>query len=312
MNRIAAFFTIVVAFVLVGCTTVQDRIDSKRNGVFFIINELADSGGGVGTGFLIGENEILTNAHVVANAKTLQIKMENSTTYEAELVLKDDVIDMALIRLKDWDKFAAENEYTVLRLADSSSIRIMDEVYAIGNPWGLTFSVSKGIVSHPIRRNDATPKFLIQTDAHVFQGNSGGPLLDSNGDVIGINSLMLSREGGSYGFALHSDIAKKVLNDWKNGHDAKWPQLGVSIRDDKVIMEVTKDSPADKAGVKKDDIILGLETHIGNFRPANSSEIIFDIALTAYPEPVKLILKRDESVITVVVEPNYRKSEETK
>lgn len=315
MNRLSLLAAIVVAFVLTGCGSVQDTINSKRNSIFAIMAEKTDEatkekGSGLGTGFLIGDNQILTNAHVVDGSTKIVVKTENSEVYDAEVVHSDTKIDVAVIKIKDWEKFIAENNITPLSFAASSDINPLDKVYALGNPWGLLFSVSEGVVSHPIRKMDAIAKFLIQTDAHVFQGNSGGPLLNESGEVIGMNSLMLSREGGSYGFALHADIIKKVLADWERDGTTKWATLGVSLSDTNTIMEVMPDSPALKAGLQKDDKIIAIQTSAGKFESNNSMETIYIIALTTSPETVKLTVKRGDKIEVIEVSPNYKPSSE--
>lgn len=314
MKIIAA---ILVAFVLTACATVQDTINEKRNAVFLIMAEKVnpetnEQGGGFGTGFFIGENEILTNAHVVSGASKLQVKLESGQPFDAEVVHIDEQIDLALIKIKDWEKFSKENDIVILTLANSSDIKPMDEVYALGNPWGLTYSVSKGIVSHPMRKHDAIPKFLIQTDADVYQGNSGGPLLNTKGEVLGVNSLMYSREGGSYGFAIHSDIIKKVLNDWKENGQVKWATLGVTLSDDNIIEEVVKDSPAEKSGLQKNDKILGVQTDQGKYRSESSLETIFILAKSSTSGSVYLTVERDEENLTMKIDPVYKSSTEFK
>lgn len=308
---------VLLAFVLTACATVQETINEKRNAIFLIVAEKVNpetnqQGGGIGTGFLIGENQILTNAHVVTGATKIELKLETGGLFDAEVVKIDEQIDLALIKIKDWEKFSKENTFSYLTLGSSSDIKVMDEVYALGNPWALTFSVSKGIISHPMRKNDAIPKFLIQTDAHVYEGNSGGPLLNVKGEVIGINSLMLARDGGSYGFALHSDIIKKVLNDWETSGEAKWATLGVTISDDNVIQEVSKDSAAEHAGLKKDDKILGLETNQGKFESESSLETIFIIAKTSPSDTIRVIVNRDGQMVSFVVNPTYKSSTDFK
>lgn len=317
MNKLAVLATILVALVVTGCTNVQDTINSKRNGIFLIMNETSDpasdtKSGGIGTGFLIGENEILTNAHVVADTKKLTLKTEDSEIFEAEIVKIDPVIDLALVKIKDWVKFKKENSYTVLTLADSYDIKPLDEVYALGNPWGLMFSVSKGVVSHVARRDDAVPKFLIQTDAHVYQGNSGGPLLNAKGEVVGINSLMMAKEGGSYGFALHSDIIKKVLEDWKEIGEVKWPVIGVTLSDASVIENVIEGSPAEKAGLKKGDKIVNLKTPDGNFKIEHSVQIPFLIATCSPSDIVTFTVDRDGKTEYLDVVPMSKTSSEMK
>lgn len=307
---------VLLAFVLTACATVQETINEKRNAIFLVIAEKVDpatnaQGGGIGTGFFIDENKILTNAHVVVGATKVQVKMESGAVYDAEVLKLDEQIDLALVKIKEWEKFKSENTFSLLALGNSSNVKIMDEVYAIGNPWGLTFSVSKGIISHPMRKHDAIPKFLIQTDAHVYEGNSGGPLLNVNGEVIGINSLMMAREGGSYGFALHSDIIKKVLADWEEIGEAKWATLGISLSDDNVIQEVVKDSAAEKAELKVKDKIVGIETNQGKFKSEGSLETIFIISRVS-EETIYLIVDRDGSTMRIEVKPTFKSSTEFK
>ncbi len=318
MGRLTVIATIFVAFFLTGCVgpDVQETINSKRNAVVLIINDIKDpvtkeQSGGIGTGFLIGDNQILTNAHVVANGKDLKVKLENGGIYDAEIVKIDTVIDLALIRLKEWEKFSTENKFEVLTFANSRDIQVLDEVYAIGNPWGLMFSVTKGVISHTIRRIDAVPKFLIQTDTDIYQGNSGGPLLNVRGEVIGVNSLMMAREGGSYGFAIHSDIVKKVLADWENG-EAQWPVIGVSLSDTNVIESVVSNSPAEKAGLKNGDKIIGLKTSTGKFDVHSSIDITFLIAVSSASEPIVVTVMRENVIVSVEVIPQMKTSNELK
>lgn len=318
MNKLTMIATVFVAFLLTGCISpdVQEVINSKRDGVFLIINDTTDpatkkQSGGIGTGFLIGDNEILTNAHVVQNGTKLTVKTETSGIYEAEIVKIDSVIDLALIRLKDWEKFSQENKFTVLTLANSRDIKPLDEVYALGNPWGLTFSVTKGVISHAVRRIDTVPKFLIQTDTDIYQGNSGGPLLNVKGEVIGVNSLMLAREGGSYGFAIHSDIVKKVLADWQNG-EPQWPVIGVSINDVNVIESLISGSPAEKAGLKQGDKIIALKTSLGKFDVFNSVDITFLIAVSSVSEPIVVTVMRGSEIVNTEIVPLLKTSSDLK
>lgn len=311
MKTIGLFASILFAFVLVGCTSVQDTITQKETGVFLIMNEMTDPAtntpdGAIGTGFFIAENQILTNAHVVGKLKDtdinqkLFVKLENSGRYEVEVVHIDTGIDLALLKFKDWDKFKKENPITILTFANPDDIKVMDEVYAIGNPWGLTFSISKGIVSNPLRRMDVVPKFMIQTDAHVFQGNSGGPLLNDKGEVIGVNSIMVSKEGGSYGLAIHSAIIQKVLAAWAKNEDAKWATIGVKISDPNVIEEVVPNTPAEKAGLKKGDKFVGFK---------NSLDTTFFFSLLT-EGTVKMDIERDGEIINIELAPVYKTTKE--
>ena len=314
MNKIAVFASICLAFVLVGCASVQDTIAQKEKGVFLIVNEIQNpvdqaKGTAIGTGFFIGENEILTNAHVVANTKGLHVKLENSKPYDAEVVFVDPGIDLALIKIKDWNSFKKENSITILTFADANDIKVMDEVFALGNPWGLTFSISKGIISNPLRRLDVVPKFMVQTDAHVYNGNSGGPLLNDEGEVLGVNSLMMAQEGGSYGFALRSDIIKKVLADWKSKGEVKWATVGVRLNDNTEIAEVISGTPAALAGLKSGDFIKGMVTPDKTYSFDDAMSVTLYFALLE-EKTVELIIERDGKEIKIDVTPLYKTSKE--
>lgn len=319
MKIIGVLASIFLAFVVAGCQDIQQTIEQKENGVFLIINQNTDPAtndqkGAIGTGFFVGPDQIITNAHVVQKIiengeQKLYAKLENSDKYEVEVTNIDTGIDLALLKIKDWDKFKKENRITILTFANSRDIQTMDEVFAIGNPWGLTFSVSKGIVSNPMRRVDVVPKFMVQTDAHVYNGNSGGPLLNDAGQVVGINSLMQASDGGSYGFALHADIIKKVLAAWKNKQDVKWAMIGVKLMDPNVIDEVVADTPASKAGLQKGDKIVGMITSKGKRIFDNTTDITFSFALLT-DEKIQLIVKRGDKKMNINISPLYKTSKE--
>ena len=181
-----------------------------------------------GSGFLISaDGKILTNSHVVANDKQLEVTLSDQTRYPAKLLNRDEANDLALIQITPRKKLAW------LRLGDSDMLQVGQKVLAIGNPFGLNGSLTTGVVSslgRTIRgENDRQLEGLIQTDAAINFGNSGGPLLNSMGDVIAINTAILGPSGGNIGigFAMPINRAKTMIEDFQAGR--KRPRLGVSV-----------------------------------------------------------------------------------
>ena len=166
---------------------------------------------GTGSGVIISQDgHIVTNNHVIANASQLQVTLNNNRTYDAELVGSDPNSDIALIKIETDDKLP------YLAFGDSDNTKIGEWVLAVGNPFNLTSTVTAGIVSAKARSLDTrSNQSFIQTDAAVNPGNSGGALVNTNGDLIGINTAISSRTGSyvGYSFAVPSNIAKKVIDD---------------------------------------------------------------------------------------------------
>lgn len=166
---------------------------------------------GTGSGVIISQNGyIVTNNHVIARASQLQVTLNNNKTYEAELIGADPNSDIALIKIETDEKLP------YLAFGDSDNAKIGEWVLAVGNPFNLTSTVTAGIVSAKARSLDTgTNQSFIQTDAAVNPGNSGGALVNTNGDLIGINTAISSQTGSyvGYSFAVPSNIAKKVVED---------------------------------------------------------------------------------------------------
>src|SRR6056297_443664 len=166
---------------------------------------------GTGSGVIISQDGyIVTNNHVIARASQLQVTLNNNKTYEAELIGADPNSDIALIKIK------ADEKLPYLAFGDSDNAKIGEWVLAVGNPFNLTSTVTAGIVSAKARSLDTrTNQSFIQTDAAVNPGNSGGALVNTNGDLIGINTAISSQTGSyvGYSFAVPSNIAKKVVDD---------------------------------------------------------------------------------------------------
>ena len=181
---------------------------------------------GQGSGFVIDkEGHILTNYHVVADARQVEVTLHNRKKYKATVVGSDPSHDLAVIQIKAPDLVPAV-------LGDSRNLQVGQKVYAIGNPFGLAGTMTRGIVSsiRPVREpNGATIDEAIQTDAAINPGNSGGPLMNWHGEVIGINTMILSNVGqnAGIGFAIPINTAKAVLNDLMTLGRVRRPALGV-------------------------------------------------------------------------------------
>lgn len=303
-------FLIVIGLVipLSACNS-DSNIIAKKDAVVLILAEKDSEKSAIGTGFFINKNTIITNHHVVENAKKIQIGTEKGKDpYEVEVVHDDPMVDLAVIKIKDWDKFIKENRVVYLNFAYKDSIDDLETVYAIGHPWGLTWSISKGVISNKLRRPTATPKVLIQTDAKIYEGNSGGPLLDENGDVVGVNNLMISNTGGSYGFSILAPLVQKVLRDFEKYKEARWALIGITIDDDGTIKEIADNSAADKSGLKPNDKISLFETTNGLKIFKDLNEFLYEVSLTDYQDKVKITVERNKEIVTFDVSPSFKTS----
>ncbi|MFH1349468.1 MAG: DegQ family serine endoprotease [Pseudomonadota bacterium] len=225
----------------------------------------------LGTGFIIDkEGYILTNNHVVEKTDEIKVRLASDKEYTAKIIGRDPKTDLALIRIE------TDESLNPLPLGDSDNLEVGDWVIAIGNPFGLGQTVTAGIVSAKYRQIGAgSYENFIQTDASINPGNSGGPLLDTNGRVVGINSAIYSRSGGSIGigFAIPINMAKELLPQLKKGKVVRgWlgvmiqkitPELKekLDLKDERgaLVADVTSGGPADKAGIKRGDVIIAFD-----------------------------------------------------
>lgn len=226
---------------------------------------------GSGSGFVIDEEgHIVTNAHVVQNAKTVSVSFGNEQRFEAEVVGEDASTDIAVIKVDPTDK-GMKDALRATSFGDSSSVRVGDPVVAIGNPFNLDRTLTTGVVSALQRRipalDDFTISNVIQTDAAINPGNSGGPLLNMRGQVIGVNSQIQSRGGDFAGiaFAVPSSTVTRVAEQLIEDGRAQHAWLGVigtpldegvselfnlPVKKGVLLAEVTERSPAEKAGLE--------------------------------------------------------------
>ena len=235
---------------------------------------------GYGSGFIVTEDGfIVTNQHVIQGADEIKININNmDKSIPAEVIWTDFNLDLAVIKID------VDQELEPIQLGDSNEIRPGDWAIAIGNPFGFEHTVTTGVISalgRPIQIPTSqgqirTYKNLIQTDAAINPGNSGGPLLNMNGEVIGINTAV-SSQGQGIGFAIPVNEVKEVVNDLKTKGEIIQPWLGVSVgqispevqeyfeldsNEGAIILDVFPDSPADKAGLKTYDIIKEIDQEI--------------------------------------------------
>ena len=225
-----------------------------------------DQGGGSaeGTGFVYdSKGDIVTNEHVVANATSLKVKFSDGSTYKATVVGADATTDLAVIHVD-----APSSKLVPLELADSSKVAVGDGVVAIGNPFGLDGTVTSGIVSALNREivspNDAPIEGAIQTDAAINHGNSGGPLLDLRGKVIGITSQIQSDSGGNdgVGFAVTSNTVATIAAELIANGKAQHALLGVNVQtaaNGVGVAKVGTGSAAANAGLKAGDVITAVD-----------------------------------------------------
>ncbi|MFK7997463.1 MAG: DegQ family serine endoprotease [Granulosicoccus sp.] len=253
--------------------------------------------GGFGSGFIISDDGyVITNAHVVDNATEIRVGLNDRREYQAELVGSDPASDIALLKLD-------ANELPVVRIGNSENLRVGEWVLAIGSPFGFEHTATQGIVSALARSlPDDTYVPFIQTDVAVNPGNSGGPLFNTDGEVVGVNSQIYSRSGGYQGlsFAIPINVAMSIADQLKDKGFATRGWLGVSIQnvdqalaksfglekpEGALVAQVTADSPADKAGFSSGDIILefngkdvayssALPPLVGSVRPGSTVDAL--------------------------------------
>ena len=285
----------------------QDPFDDFFNRFFDNIPQHSFKQRSLGSGFIISnDGYILTNNHVVAGADEIKIKLSDGREFKAEVKGTDEKLDLAVLKID------VKGGLPVAQLGDSDTIQVGEWVMAIGNPFGLNQTVTAGIVSAMGRVIGSGPyDDFIQTDASINPGNSGGPLFNADGRVIGINTAIVAG-GQGIGFAIPINMAKgvlpqleekgKVTRGWLGvGIQPVTPELaqsfGVEGEKGALVADVTKDSPADKGGLKSGDIILEFDGK--QIQEMNNLPRL--VAVTPVGKKVKLKILRNGKPETVSV-----------
>lgn len=243
----------------------------------FFFNDVPRQGAGSGS-IIDRRGYILTNHHVIEDARKLEVTLANGKKYNAKFIGSDPDTDLAVLKIN-----APAGELTVVPMGSSRDLRVGQKVLAIGNPFGLGQTMTRGIVSSMARtiraQSGVLVEDIIQTDAPINPGNSGGPLIDSSGNMIGITSAIFSPTGASVGigFAIPVDTAKRVIQDLIERGEYLYPWAGVTlmtltpgmadvlqlqVEKGALVLEVTPGSPADKAGMRGGNRVIQVGNHL--------------------------------------------------
>ena len=263
----------------------------------------------LGSGFIIDEKGVvITNNHVIQGAEDIFVRVNGDKNLKAKVIGADPGMDLAVLQIESDQKF------TPVQFGNSDTARIGDWVIAIGNPFGLGGTVTAGIISAR-NRSIGLSRYedYIQTDASINQGNSGGPLFNMNGDVVGINTAILGQSGSiGIGFAIPSNSAQKVINQLIEFGETKRGWLGVRIQTvtkdiadvekldeprGALIASVAENSPSDKGGIKAGDIILEFDGK----KIKEMSELPRIVADTEVGKKVKVLIWRNKREINKVI-----------
>ena len=260
-----------------------------------------------GSGFIFADGLIMTNAHVVSGSDMVIVGLTNGKKLQGKVIGQDPFTDIALIKIEGKGPWPKAN------LGDSTKIKVGDWAIAVGNPFGLENTVTLGIISN-LKRNVTQLGIydkkldLIQTDAAINPGNSGGPLLNRNGEVIGINTLIRSGPGAGLSFAIPINKAKEVAYQLLDTGKVIHPMIGISLIDESNFEKntnnvkvgyVVPNSPAKKVGILINDIII----KVGNKDIEKASDVISQISKNGINKPINILLKRGNKFISLNVIP---------
>jgi putative serine protease PepD len=300
-----------------GALSAEQVYDRANGSVAFISARTEQSGGlfgggeeseATGTGFVVSEEGlIVTNAHVVEGATAIEVKVGDGATHPATVVGQDSSTDLALLRVD-----ASGEDLRALELADSDAVSVGDQVYAIGNPYGLDRTLTSGVVSALQRQIQAPNGFTIdgaiQTDAPINPGNSGGPLLDDRGRVIGVNSQILNGSGSAQngnvgiGFAVPASTVRSVIAQLEADGQVEHAYLGVQMGESESghvqVAATTPGGPAEEAGLQPGDELLAIDGE-----PLDGGAASLAAAINGHQpgDEVTLTVRRDGSPETVTV-----------
>jgi len=262
----------------------------------------------IGSGFIVrSDGYVLTNNHVIEGAKEIVVTLADGRKFNGKTMGRDPRNDLAIAKIDAKDLPAVQ-------LGDSDKIRPGDFAIAIGNPYGLQHTVTAGIISGLARSLDGDPKepgIYIQTDAAINRGNSGGPLIDIEGRVVGINTAIIPQAQG-LGFAIPVNVAKSVMDDLISGKKIVYPWIGVQLQNltpelaeyfgvrekyGAVVAYVYPNSPAEKAGLQEGDIIL----RIGNAQVTNITKLQEEVRNRKAGDKAVLQVWRNNSYMLITV-----------
>jgi serine protease Do len=269
----------------------------------------------LGSGFIIDkEGYIVTNNHVIENADQIEIKLNNGEEFEAEIVGRDPSTDLALLKIKSGHSLPYATP------GDSDKLKVGEWVVAIGSPFGLEHTVTAGIVSAKGRVIGSGPyDDFIQTDASINPGNSGGPLINMEGEVVGINTAIIPG-GQGIGFAVPINAAKGIIEQLKTEGEVTRGWLGVAIQDvteemseyyglksrkGAMVAQVFEDDPAERAGIKPGDIIIEVDGE----KISSSRDLTRIIARIGVGDTAKIIVLREGKTKTFAVKITKRKDD---
>lgn len=279
----------------------EDVIDEVNPAVVSIAVDVSEDEQALGAGIIISaDGYVVTNAHVMENAKKITLQIPNGETFAANLVGIDEKTDIALLKVKNPLNLEAGH------FGDSDAIRVGNQVFAIGNPFGLGNSVSLGIISAKERDIDKGPyDNFLQTDAAINQGNSGGPLFNMDGKIIGMSTAIFSEDGKNtgVGFATPSNVVKWVVSQLKQHGKVIRGWLGMSVQkvytkdntnnETLIVSAMEENSPAAKAGLKVGDKILSL----GDVCLKNPRLFSYEISKLAPNTEIPATIVRDNQAI---------------
>ncbi|MBM5799355.1 MAG: PDZ domain-containing protein [Cyanobacteria bacterium K_DeepCast_35m_m2_023] len=282
---------------------------------------LRERGQGSGVIFDAGKGLILTNAHVVDQVDRVEVTLADGRQLDGQVVGSDAVTDLAVVRI------AGGHGLRAAALGDSEALEVGDWAIALGSPYGLERTVTLGIISS-LHRDINTLGFsdkrldLIQTDAAINPGNSGGPLINAAGEVVGINTLVRSGPGAGLGFAIPVNLARGVADQLSRGSAVVHPYLGLQLvpltarrardnnrdpdallqlpeRDGALVQRVIENSPAEKAGLRRGDLVVS----IGDQPVAQPRDLLQQVERAAVDEPLDLTVIRGQRELHLSISP---------
>jgi len=262
---------------------------------------------GQGSGVIIDNGIVLTNAHVVNQSEKLIVGLKDGRKFSGKVIGQDMLTDLAVIELK------GKGPWPKARLGNSDEIKVGDWAIAVGNPYGLENTVTLGIISNLNRNVSQLGIYdkkinLIQTDAAINPGNSGGPLLNSRGEVIGINTLIRSGPGAGLSFAIPINKVKRIVNQLLVNGKVIHPMIGISLINETSVNNnnlkvkvgyVVPKSPADKSGILENDIILKVEKEY----IYKSSDVVDAINKNGVNKFANILIERNNRLLNIKVKP---------